>query len=146
MADLSINVRMPKMDEIDGKKAMAVLRSHASEIAAEIEQQIEDRTPVDTGALKEDETYEVNRGGNELVHWYVGDAYQLAENKRVYSAYQEGPPLGLSTYTNDPHQMYFKVTTDDLPLITDWAQRMVEQAAEQMAEMAEAGATTWEMP
>lgn len=146
MQDFGLIVTVPKFDEIDGKKAMQVLHDHAGEIAKAIEEHIEDRTPVDTGALKEDETYTVNGGGNELVRWFVGDAYQIAENKRDYAAYQEGPPLGLATYTNGPHQMYFEVTTTDLDEIGNWAQQLVEEAADQMVDAANAGATTWSMP
>jgi len=144
MEDFGLIVRMPKFDELDGSKAMQVLHDHAGEIAQEVEQRIEDRTPEDTGALKEDETYELGQG-NELVKWYVGSGYQLAEWHRVYSVYQEGPPLGLQTYTPGEHQMYFRVTTEDIPLITAWAQNLVDQAADAMAEAAEAGATSWEL-
>lgn len=143
MEDFSLTVRIPKMDEFSGKAFMSGLHDHSDEIATEVLHRIEDRTKVDTGALKEDETYKLGRG-EELVTWFVGEDYQIAENKRYYAPYQEGPPLGLSTYTNDPHQMFFKVTTDDLGLIADWAQRVIDDAAEAMSSAAEAGASTLE--
>ena len=144
MADFSILVTMPDFNELDGKKAMAILHDHAPEIAEEVLARIQDRSPKDTGALKGDETYKLG-DGSSLVQWYVGADYQITEWGREYDVYQEGPPLGLSTYTTGEHQMFYRVTTDDLPLIADWAQRTVEGAAESMAEAAEAGATEWEM-
>lgn len=144
MADWGVVVHMPDLSKLDGKQWMQVLHDHSEEIAQPILDNIEARTPELTGALKEDETYQLG-SGNLLVEWYVGDAYQLAEWHRPYAVYQEGPPMGLETYTNDAHQMFFRVTTDDLPLIADWAQRTVQDAAESMIEAANAGTSTWEM-
>lgn len=149
MNDFGMIVTLPDFTQLDGRKAMAILHDHAGEIADEIETRIEDRTPVLTGALKEDETYKLGSGAL-LVSWFVGDAYQMAEWGRPYALVQEGPPLGAVSDPQGigdgwPHQMYFRVSTDDLPLILDWAQQLVEQAADAMAEAAQAGATTWEI-
>lgn|SRR5678810_746186 len=150
MQDWGLIVTLPDTTQLDGSKAIQVLHDHADEIAQEIETQIESRTPVLTGALKEDETYTLGSGKN-LVQWYVGDGYQQAEWGRSYAIFQEGPPLGAVSNPRGegqgwPHQMYFRVTTEDLPLIQEWAQQLVDQAAQEMADAAQAGATTWEMP
>lgn len=141
MMDLSLAITIPDFEKYDRQFIMGQLHAHADDIAEEIETRIEDRTPEDTGALKEDETYTVSGSATELVMWYVGTGYQEAENHRYYAPYQEGPPLGLSTYTNAPHQMYFRATTDDLPIIKEWAQAVVDDAVEQTTQAANDAAT-----
>ncbi len=85
-------------------------------LAEAINERIQGRTPVDTGALVSSEKFEINQDTNipDLINFYADDAEQLAAWGRVYVLYQEGPPLGLSTYTNDPHQMYFLSESEDL--------------------------------
>lgn len=147
MDESGVILTVPDMSKWDKKFILGQLHAHADEIADQILKRIEARTPVATGALKEDETYELPSGGSvnsPLVTWFVGDEYQIAENKREYDVYQEGPPLGLETYTNGPHQMFFKVTTDDLPLIEQWAQEIVDDAVEQTMQSSEENAITQE--
>lgn len=65
--------------------------------------------------------------------WFVGDDYQIAEWGRVYSIFQEGPPLGETSNARGmgagwPHQMYNRVGTDDLDLIQAWADATIELA------------------
>jgi hypothetical protein len=144
MSDWHISVDITSDDadaSLTTEEAMDALHAHAPEIAAIINRRIEARTPRDTGALIEDEAYTVPGAGATLVTWFVGDDYQVAEWGRVYSAYQEGPPLGLSTYTPGEHQMYNRVGTDDLDIIGAWAQGVIELAkmekkVEKMAEEA----------
>lgn len=136
---------MPKFADLDMNFVLGSLHEHAEDIAKEVLERIEARTPVDTGALKEDETYVLGEPEHAIVTWYVGAEYQTAENEREYSPYQEGPPLGLSTYTNGPHQMFFRVSTDDLPLIQTWAMAVVGEAVEQCVQAAIAD-TTGELP
>jgi hypothetical protein len=143
--DMGVILSMPKLEDLDMKFVLGQLHEHAEDIAKQVLARIEDRTPVDTGALKEDETYELANGGpakaTPIVTWYVGSEYQEAEWSREYAAYQEGPPLGESTYTNGPHQMFFSVSTDDMPLIETWAMAVVGEAVEQCVQAAIADTT-----
>jgi hypothetical protein len=132
MLQLGVNLSMPDFTQLKPSLLVKLLRFHVPEIADAILSRIEDRTPVDTGALKEDEAVRVLKSGGELVEWYVGGEYQEAENQRVYAAYQEGPPLGQTTYTNGPHQMFARVATDDLLIIQAWANQVVAEALDNM--------------
>ena len=147
MDDYGLIVRMPKMDELSAEKAWQILHDHSGEIGQDVLDRIEGRTPELTGALKEDETYRLG-SGNELLTWYTNSTYQIGEWGKTYAINMEGPPLGDGTNVASagwPHQMFFKVTTEDIPLIARWAQDTVDQAAESMTQAAEAGASTWEM-
>jgi hypothetical protein len=83
---------------------------------------VEARTPVDTGGLLSDITFDPNPGGDDIVLIYAGDTGQMASWNRIYVQYQEGPPLGVSTYTNPPRNMFqFTATTDGLVATETWA-------------------------
>jgi hypothetical protein len=114
-------------DEVSVEDAMEGLHKDAERIAKIIQQRIRDRSPDDTGAMKEDETYKVFGEGEQLVTWYAGSYNQETENHRYYLPYQEGPPMGLKTYTNEPHRMFERVTTEDPGLIEDWAYQVIEK-------------------
>lgn len=90
------------------------------------------RTPIDTGALLSDEFYKVG-SGNVLVTLGVNTENQLAEWGRIYAPYQEGGELGLSTYTNPPHEMFARVLTDDLDQIGEWGVRQCQMAMDRCA-------------
>lgn len=142
MTILGVNCSVPDFSKVNIDEVLGKLHEHAQEIADTILAQIEGRTPVDTGALQEDETYRLGASKSTLVTWYVGEDYQLAEWNRVYAPYQEGPPLGKTTDTNGPHQMFALVATDDLPLIQSWADAAVAEALDGMTAEANAGTTT----
>lgn len=89
-----------------------------------------ERTPRDTGALRDSLSYRPypNPKSKQLVKLWFDDEPQLFEWGRVYDPYQEGPPLGLSTYTNPPHQMLYLAETEDASAIQAWADEAVRQA------------------
>jgi hypothetical protein len=138
--DFQVNVTVPDLSVFEEGKLVESLHDEADEIARTIMERIKDRTPRWTGALRGDEDYKLG-SGRSLVTWFVNPDYQLTEWKREYDIYQEGPPLGLETYTRGEHQMFFQVSTTDLPLIAEWAERVVNGGVESMVEDANAGAT-----
>lgn len=102
------------------------LHEHSPELGAELQAYVRNLTPIRTGALVMDiavEAYPDPGGaGSDLVYVYAEDIAQEAFWNRVYVAYQEGGPLGLHTYTNDPHQMFYDTATGDgLALTEVWA-------------------------
>lgn len=74
----------------------------------------------DTGALASSVTGRVGAGKPNLVSVWFNPSPQIAQWGRVYAAYQEGPPIGLSTYTNPPRHMLYDSTEDAEQIIT-WA-------------------------
>jgi hypothetical protein len=59
MLQLGVNLSMPDFTQLKPSLLVKLLRFHVPEIADAILSRIEDRTPVDTGALKEDEAVRV---------------------------------------------------------------------------------------
>lgn len=117
---------------------MSSLRASTPEIAELIESRIRQRSPRDTGGLRDAIDSQAYTGGvsgtNQvmLAKWYANDGPQLDAWNRVYVAYQEGPPLGLSTYTRGEHHMFEQVESTDLGLIEAWAEAAVNQAVNRM--------------
>lgn len=127
---LGMSVTYPDTSGLDYAMLVKLLRFHRAEIGESILAKIEGRTPVLTGALKEDEAYRAYGGSGGILQWYVGSEYQLAEWGREYAVYQEGPPLGTTGYTHGPYQMFEKVTTDDLDEIGEWATQVVQEGVD----------------
>jgi hypothetical protein len=77
----------------------------------------------DTGALASSVTGQAYAGAkNEtLIAVWFNNAQQYAQWGRYYAPYQEGPPIGLSTYTNAPRHLLFDAQTDDASQIAQWA-------------------------
>ena len=141
---LTVTIRMPAGAEQMGKgQLLTALRNASPELAATLQSTVEDRTPVRTGALKEDvlsRSYTGAVSGTrsvKLVDVYSGEEWQLGEWKRVYVAYQEGGILGLPTYTNAPHEMYARIATDDTALIQAWGERAVQGAVDALSNAGE---------
>lgn len=91
---------------------------------------IEARTPKSSGALAaslDGENF-TDPSTDDLVSFLYLDQPQIDQYGRVYAMYQEGGPLGLATYTNAPHEMLYKVQTDDAPLVNAWIKGSVEAA------------------
>ena len=141
MLTLGVYCSIPDLSKVDLDTVLGALHEHAEEIADTILHRIEDRTHVLTGATREDEQYTLGADRNTLVTWFVGDDYQVAEWGHPYAVYEEGPPLGKTTDTNDPVQMFAQVATTDLPLLQSWADAVVEEALNQIAAAANGGAT-----
>lgn len=140
MLQLGITLTIPDTSKLSGKTVIELLKFYHDEIGQQILDRIEARTPVLTGALREDEAFKPGETPEEIVQWYVGEDYQDAEWSRFYAPYQEGGALGLSTYTNGPHEMFARVATDDLILIQAWANKVVAEALDNI--VGEANANT----
>lgn len=130
MMQLDSNLYLPKLDGLSYGEILKVLRFHLAEIGDPVLKNIEDRTPVLTGALREDEAWKPLGGVGGLLSWYVGEEWQLGEWGRVYAQYQEGKPLGDFGYTHGPWHMFERVTTTDLAEIEDWALETVQEAVD----------------
>lgn len=144
MLQLGAYITIPDLNKVDIKTLLKGLHFHAPELADTILDRVEARTPVDTGALKEDEAYKLGSSSSRsLVTWFVGNEWQYSENGREYSVYQEGPPLGKSTYTNGEHQIFAQIATTDLPIILAWAEASVQEGIDQMQADANAGKRTF---
>lgn len=83
---------------------------------------VKEKTPVDTGALESDITFESypDPGGEDLAYIYSDTGEQIAAWDRVYVEYQEGGPLGLATYTNDPRLMFLLTAEGDGLVAAEW--------------------------
>jgi len=82
------------------------------------------RTPFLTGALQADMDFipEQSTSTNELLWVFAQNIEQLLAWRRIYVAYQEGDPLGLPTFTNDPREMFFLTAQGDGLVATEtWA-------------------------
>jgi hypothetical protein len=101
------------------------------ELARDEVERVIDRTPILTGALRDDVEGDGNTdpSSDELAYIRSGTQNQLAEWNRVYVQYQEGPDLGVTTWTNAPHQMYAQVGTTDIPALEAWALSRLSIAA-----------------
>lgn len=93
------------------------------DLGNELNDRIHGRTPVDTGALMASEKFQINpdQGSDELLYLYSDSNVTLNSIwHRAYTTFQEGEPLGLPTYTNDPHEMYYLVGVEDMDIIESW--------------------------
>lgn len=113
------------------------LHEHSPELGDELVPMVRDLTPILTGALISDITYEAypdpagfDMGESDLVLVYAEDIAQQAFWHRVYVLFQEGGALGLPTYTNAPHEMFYKTATEDgLAATYLWAEKWIGYAA-----------------
>lgn len=111
------------------------LHDHSPELGEGLRDLVRAKTPVDSGSLLSDITYEAypDPGGagmeSDLVWVYAETIQQEAYWNRVYVQYQEGGVLGQSTYTNAPHEMFFSTaSTDGLEMAAEWATTWVDYA------------------
>lgn len=112
------------------------LHEHSPELGTLLVPLVQAKTPVLTGALQSDMTYEAypdpeppGGGDEDLVYVYAAGDAQMATWQRIYVQYQEGGPLGLPTYTNPPRQMFYKTAdSDGLTETAEWAYTYVEYA------------------
>jgi hypothetical protein len=89
----------------------------------ELNDRIRTRTAHDTGALREDETFEINtdKSSKDLIVFYVTDTHQIDEWGRTYARFIEGEPLGFTSPTiYNPSQMYHRMETEDMEVIDMW--------------------------
>lgn len=109
------------------------LHENSPELGAGLQDFVRDLTPIRTGALIMDISVESypQPGGDDLVWVYAEDIAQEAYWNRVYVQYQEGGLLGLATYTNDPHEMFYGVATGEgLEYAQWWAEKTIGWANE----------------
>lgn len=112
------------------------LHGHSPELGDVLVPLVQAKTPVLTGALQSDMTYEAypdpedpGMGEEDLVFVYAEGAEQLATWDRIYVQYQEGGPLGLPTYTNPPRLMFLTTAeSDGLEATTEWAMEWIAYA------------------
>lgn len=115
------------------------LHENTPELGDGLRDLVRNLTPIRTGALVMDISYEAytQPGDSDLLWVYAEDVAQEAYWNRIYVQYQEGGPLGVHTYTNDPHEMFFQTAQGDgLVLTTGWALLHIQEALV----MVEAGA------
>lgn len=104
------------------------LHDEADQLGEELVPLVQDKTPVDTGALVSSITY-FPLSGQEILEVYAASGPQMAQWSRYYVYYQEGPPLGLATYTNGPRQMFLQTAEGDgLAATESWGMLVVMQA------------------
>lgn len=138
MMDFNVVVTTPLPEDIEGAAAALInsLRVASPDIAEKLESAVRARTPKRTGALRESissKAYPTLVSGTRpvsLVKLYAEDGPQLDEWNRIYVAYQEYLPLGKSTYTPQKAQMFYRVSTDDLPMIEQWVNDTLEAAVD----------------
>lgn len=109
------------------------------EIAKLIYFRVQMRTAMASGALRGDETYEVNHNpdSQDLVVFYVRDDNQISAYGRTYARFIEGPGLGNSSPTiAEPSHMYARIETDDRDLIQAWGQATLGKATDVVTALA----------
>jgi len=116
----------PGLQNLVDTDLIAALHETAPTIGNTINEAIRNRSPMSTGALISSETFKTPDKGKVVVSFYPEDGPQIDAWGRVYAPYAEGPPIGLSTYTNPPRSMYAKVETEDSPVIQAWAEATLE--------------------
>jgi hypothetical protein len=135
---LSVTITMPAPGGLDSKQLMDALRRASPLLVEKLLPIIRERTPKRTGALRESlsgQSYNRSVSGNReasLAQFFYEDGPQVQEWKRVYAPYQEGPSLGLSTYTNEPRHMLAQINTTDASLVQQWADAAIEEALGEM--------------
>lgn len=95
----------------------------------ELNDKVRTRTAYDTGALREDETFEVNtdKSSKDLIVFYVTDTHQIDEWGRTYARFIEGEPLGFTSPTiYNPSQMYYRMQEEDLGAIDMWGAQQAQ--------------------
>lgn len=136
--DISVSLTLPPGVTSIPQAAARIMKAwHADSetIASQEVEAVKERTPVRTGALHAsvDATWTPDsfRKSN-LATVFFNEGNQLAEWNRVYVAYQEGPPLGLATYTNGPRHMLYRAPAEDAAGILAWALDNASQAVAKM--------------
>lgn len=91
-------------------------------------------TPVATGALFDSIDYEPDHadGDNGIVRVFANPYIQIAQWGRQYDVYQEGGLLGMPTYTNEPHEMFYKAL-HDVDTIVNLSQKIAQKGMDRLA-------------
>ncbi len=108
------------------------MHNRANEIGGTLKGMVQEKTPILTGGLLQDITYEVG-SGKDIVTIYPDTQGQEAMWGRVYVQYQEGPPMGENTYTNPPRLMFQETAdTDGYAAVVVWATEVVNTTTDQL--------------
>lgn len=108
-------------------------------LARELNDRVKTRTAYWTGALRDDETYQINtdKSSEDLIVFYVTDVNQLAAWGRTYARFIEGPTLGYSSPTiSNPSHMYARMETEDIGIIDLWGAQQAQAALDKIAAVA----------
>lgn len=130
--NLDIQVDIPAgLEKLGANMVFQAWRRDSGTIATQLEDFIRYRTysrAYDTGALASDITSH-KLPGNPFLEVGFGDSNQLASpSHRYYATYNEGPDLGLSTYTYGPRHLIADADPDDFPHIIEWATESAKRA------------------
>ena len=112
-----------------GKDAQTLLETEIANVTKRTQERA-----FDTGALASSVTgqaYQAAKNGTLISVWF-NSAQQYAQWNRYYAPYQEGPPIGKATYTNEPRHMLFDSQTEDAGQIADWAVKAGQAAADEI--------------
>jgi hypothetical protein len=124
-AEISVTYTGVDFAEMDAS-VIRELRLEAPILAADLTLMVQDKTPVLIGALRSDIHGIPNLDENTLALIYPTGVEQLLTWGREYVKYQEGPPMGVTTYTNPPRQMFeTTATTDGLAYTEAWAEQAI---------------------
>ena len=139
MGDVEFTVDAPK-NFFNQDLEMTIRRAlhrHAQSLGAMENVAIEQRTPVETSALRNSETFEVSNDPTDdlLVYLFADPTEQIAVWKREYDLYVEGgsigAPPGFSNHVQDV-QMFAQVETTDLPQIEAWGFFAINDALDEI--------------
>lgn len=133
--NLDITLDIPAgLEKLGANIVFQAWRRDSSTIAIQLEDFLRYRTytrAYDTGALASDITSHKLPGTNAgpFLEVGFGDSNQLASSShRYYAPYNEGPDLGLPTYTFGPRHLIADADPDDLPHISEWATATAKRA------------------
>lgn len=112
------------------------LHEHSPELGDALVPLVQAKTPILTGALVSDMTYEAypdpedpGAGEEDLVYVFAEGSNQMDTWDRIYVQYQEGGALGLPTYTNPPREMFATTAeTDGFEAAVMWAVEWIDYA------------------
>lgn len=114
-------------------KIVQAWREQAQELLDMEKENIANRIPVSTGTLLDSLTGVTNPDPITIIDVYTDPDIQLSGPwGRVYDTYQEGPPLGASTYTNEPRQFIYSALTEDEDQIRSWVQAIAQKVAQEV--------------
>ena len=142
---LNVTITLPGLGPLEdgGTSILDHWRTAAPSLAAMEHTSIVKREPEDTGTLVLATTQEVNPDKDVLARIYTDPDAQLSGPwQRVYAQYQEGPPLGHTTYTRQTPHFFYRAATDDIEQIRAWALAAGGQGVSDIVGASEAQATT----
>lgn len=114
------------------KTIVYLMHTETTPLAMTVNERIQNRTAKDTGALTDDEAYQLipDTSNEDLIRFYPTGIAQVLEWGRLYAQYIEGGSLGDTSPTiSNPSEMYARAEVEDLDFVVAWADATIEQAA-----------------